>query len=54
MGSVTARLIFVLVPALVLAGAASFVHPIFAVLVFVAMCGFGLDMTEPRPDRGEK
>jgi hypothetical protein len=49
-----ARALFVLVPALLVGGLFTILHPAIGLMAAGAMIGLGLDVTEPRPDRGER
>jgi len=54
MKKAAARAAFVLIPAVLLVAPCLLGHWVFALIVFGAMIHFGLEMTKPRPERGEK
>lgn len=50
---VFARLFFILVPALAFGLAAALFDPILGLAIGCGMAGLGVQVTEPRPERGE-
>lgn len=48
------RVLFIVVPASVAAMLAAVIHPVFGFAVGAAVAGLGIQVTEPRADRGEK
>lgn len=53
MSKTSARLLFILVPAVFFGVLLSFVHPAVGLLAFAAMAAAGYDVTKARPERGE-
>lgn len=47
------RLFYVLAPAVAFGLLAGLAHPLAGLIVGCAIAGFGLQMTQPRPERGE-
>ena len=47
------RLVFILVPAIVAGALVGLLHPMLGLLVLTLVARFGIDLTEPRPERGE-
>jgi len=50
---VTARLFFVLAPAVVIGGTCALIHPVFGAIVGACVVGLGVQCTTARPERGE-
>lgn len=53
MSARAARLVFCLVPAVLVAIPLGCIHPFVGFISFVAVLGLGLSVTERKPERGE-